>query len=113
MIEASPLFLLLFCVLGTFLWRIIGVTIASHINPNGNLFQWFNCVAYALLSGLITRVILIPVGTLENTAQIDRVLPIILGFFVFFFFNRNIFAATITSFFIFLLIAVFRHTNIL
>jgi branched-subunit amino acid transport protein len=111
MLKASPYFLLIFCILGTFLWRVIGAFIANQINPDGHLFQWFSCVAYALLSGLITRLIILPVGTLESVAQIDRILPILIGFIVFFFWKRNIFAATITSFSIFLIIAMFRYSN--
>ena len=111
MLESSPYFLLISCILGTLLWRIIGVIIANHINADGNLFQWFSCVAYALLSGLITRLIVLPVGTLEGVAQIDRIVPLIIGFIVFFFYKRNIFAATITSFIIFLIITIMRHSN--
>ena len=113
MFETNASIVLLFCILGTFLWRALGVTIASRIDANGALFQWFNCVAYALLSGLITRVIIWPGGSLENTTQIDRISSILIGLVVFFLLKRNIFAGTIVSFTIFLIINLIRHKGII
>ena len=80
----EPSIVLVLCILGTFIWRAFGVAVASRIDISSDLFQWFNCVAYAMLAGLITRVILIPAGALAGTPDIDRILAISLGFIVFF-----------------------------
>ena len=113
MIEVTPWIILSFCIVGTFFWRAVGVSIASYINPNGALFQWFSCVAYALLSGLITRVILLPSGVLENTLLLDRILPMLGGFIIFFTLNRNVLASTIAAFILFLITAALRHLELI
>ena len=113
MIDINPWYILLLCTAGTFFWRAAGVVLSSHINPEGAFFQWLNCVAYALLSGLIARVIILPSGQLENTILPDRLFPIIAGFFVFFLFNKNIIAATMVTFFSFLIIQYCRHSSLL
>ena len=45
--------LLILVSLSTYIWRASGVVIAARINPDGALSQWFNCVAYGMLAGLI------------------------------------------------------------
>jgi branched-subunit amino acid transport protein len=105
----EPSIVLVLCILGTFIWRAFGVAVASRIDISSDLFQWFNCVAYAMLAGLITRVVLIPAGALAGTPDIDRILAILIGFAAFFFFNRNIFYGTGTAFFAFLCATAARH----
>ena len=112
MSDLNPWYILLLCTAGTFFWRAAGVILSSHINPEGTFFQWLNCVAYALLSGLITRVIILPSGQLENTLLADRLFPVIAGFVVFFLCNKNIIAATLVSFLFFLTIQYYRHSSL-
>ena len=100
--DLEPSIVLAFCILGTFIWRAIGVTIANHIDITSELFQWFNCVAYAMLAGLISRIILIPSGTLATTPNFDRVTAMIIGFVIYILLKRNIFWGTIIAFFVFL-----------
>lgn len=100
--DLEPSIVLTFCVFGTFIWRLLGVAIANHIDIKSELFKWFNCVAYAMLAGLIARIILIPSGTLATTPMFDRVAALIIGFIVFLLLKRNIFWATMVAFFVFL-----------
>ncbi len=60
------------CGLGTYLWRGLGVALSARIRPESELFAWIGCVAYAMLAGLISRVILMPSGSLEETALWQR-----------------------------------------
>ena len=113
MIVSDPWVVLILCILGTFAWRAMGVTVANHIDISGDLFQWFNCVAYAMLSGLITRVILMPSGTLAQTPDVDRIASISAGFIVFFMCKRNIFAGTGSAFVTFLGFAAARNYGLL
>jgi len=111
MIEQTPWLVLICCILATFFWRALGVAVASHIDANGPVFQWFSCVAYAMLAGLITRILLLPVGTLEQTPTFDRVVAMVSGFVVFIIFKRNVVAATVTAFMVFLALAALRQTG--
>ncbi len=84
-------------ILGTYVWRLAGVFFAQKIDPDGQVFIWLGCVAYALLAGLMSRVLVFPVGLLADTSILARLLPMAAGFFVFFLFGRSFFAATIVA----------------
>ncbi len=113
MIEQSHWIILSLCIGATFIWRLMGAAVANRINPNGPLFEWFSCVAYAMLAGLITRILVIPVGTLEQTNTLDRGIAMAIGFALFFTFKRNVFIGTIAAFIVFLAAAYMRETGIL
>lgn len=58
----------------TYAPRALGVALAGRIDPNGLVFRWTGCVAYALLAGLVARMILLPVGPLLETGFDTRVI---------------------------------------
>ncbi len=113
MTFSDPWVVLALCIAGTFVWRAFGVAVASRIDISGALFQWFNCVAYAMLAGLITRVILIPSGTLAETPDLDRIGAMVIGLIVFFMARRNIFAGTGVAFIVFLSLSAARYFSVL
>jgi branched-subunit amino acid transport protein len=51
----------------TYGWRAAGVALSGRINPHSALMRWAAAVAYALLAGLITRLIVAPQGALGET----------------------------------------------
>ena len=108
MTNVEPSIVLTLCIAGTFMWRALGVAVANHIDISSDLFEWFNCVAYAMLAGLISRIILIPSGTLETTLLFDRVVAMAIGLVVFVILKRNIFWGTFTAFLIFLSLTALR-----
>ncbi|MEI8395266.1 MAG: AzlD domain-containing protein [Rhodospirillaceae bacterium] len=67
MVEGSVWPLLLVATLVTYSWRALGVLVAGRIDPDGPVFEWVGCVAYALLAGLTVRMILLPIGALRGT----------------------------------------------
>ena len=101
--------LLILVSLSTYIWRASGVVIAARINPDGALSQWFNCVAYGMLAGLISRIMLMPIGILGETPLLDRLGALAAGFTVFFIFKRNMLPATIGATALFLGLTTLRH----
>jgi branched-subunit amino acid transport protein len=95
--------------LATYIWRAGGVVIAARIDPNGPLAQWFSCVAYGMLAGLISRIMLMPIGILGETPLLDRLGALAAGFTVFFIFKRNMLPATIGATALFLGLTTLRH----
>jgi branched-subunit amino acid transport protein len=73
----------------TYAWRALGVALSGRIDPEGPLFAWVACVAYALLAGLIARMILLPRGELAGTAALDRLAAAALALAVFFLLTRR------------------------
>jgi len=56
------------CGLGTYLWRGIGLLISGRVRVDSEFFVWAGCVAYAMIAGLTMRIMLLPGGTLAQTA---------------------------------------------
>ena len=91
MSEQDSLWLLVAgAILATYLWRFLGTLFSRRINPDGALFQWVTCVSYAMLAGLISRMVLIPVGTLVAVPLWIRVIGIVVGLAVFFLARRMV-----------------------
>jgi len=85
-------FLVLGAIAATYFWRFLGVLFSRRINPEGAVFQWVTCVSYAMLAGLISRMVLIPVGVLVDVPLWIRVTGIVVGLLVFFFARRMVLA---------------------
>ena len=84
-------------IIATYIWRFIGVLLSSRIDPDGAVFEWVGCVAYAMLAGLMARVMFYPVGLLEQTTFLSRAVALGPGFLVFFLSKRNFFAGTMAA----------------
>ena len=64
--------LLAACGLATYLWRGPGVPMSASIDPRGEAFTWISCVAYAIIAGLVSRMLLLPTGALAETTLAER-----------------------------------------
>jgi branched-subunit amino acid transport protein len=73
----------------TYAWRGLGVVLSGRIDPDGPLFAWTACVAYALLAALIARMILLPRGDLAGTADLDRLIAAGVALVSFFWLTRR------------------------
>jgi branched-subunit amino acid transport protein len=60
------------CGAGSFVWRGVGVWVADRINVRSEWFRWDSCVAFAMIAGLVSRVVLLPVGELAHTTLARR-----------------------------------------
>jgi branched-subunit amino acid transport protein len=79
------------CTLGTYTCRGLGVLLAGRINLAGDLFRWVTCVAYAMIAGLIARIIVIPTGPLAVSLFEHRLLACLIGLAVYRWSGRNLF----------------------
>jgi branched-subunit amino acid transport protein len=64
--------LLAVCSLATYLWRGSGVLLSAGIDPRGEAFTWIACVAYAIIAGVVARMLLMPTGVLAETTLLER-----------------------------------------
>ena len=89
--EISDLWwLVIGAILATYIWRFFGALFSKRIDPDGAAFQWITCVSYAMLAGLISRMILMPVGQLENVPLWIRLVGVIVGIGVFFIAKKQV-----------------------
>lgn len=66
--------LLAVCGLATYLWRGPGVLLSAGIDPRGEAFTWISCVAYAIIAGVVSRMLVLPTGALAETTALERAL---------------------------------------
>lgn len=64
--------LLALCSLATYLWRGSGVLLSAGIDPRGEAFTWVACVAYAIIAGVVSRMLLMPTGILAEATPLER-----------------------------------------
>lgn len=83
--------LVLACAAGTYLWRGLGVLLSGRIQVDSELFKWVACVAYAMVAGLIVRIIVMPAGMLAQSMLTDRLLACALALLAFYTCRRNLF----------------------
>ena len=88
--DLGPWTILIFAIFGTYIWRALGVLLGARIDTEGVLFRWVSSVSYAILAGLIARMITIPIGSLAASPIEHRLIPLILAFLVYFLFKRNL-----------------------
>jgi branched-subunit amino acid transport protein len=66
--------LLAACGVATYLWRGPGVLLATDIDPASRGFTWIACVAYAIIAGLVSRMLVMPTGELAEVSVLERVI---------------------------------------
>jgi branched-subunit amino acid transport protein len=57
----------------TYAWRAFGVAIGGRLDPDGRIFAWLGCVAYAVLAALILRLVVFPAGSLAQLSPSLRI----------------------------------------
>jgi branched-subunit amino acid transport protein len=89
--------LVLASVAATYVWRGLGVVFSGRIRVESELFNWVTCVAYAMIAGLIMRIIVMPTGSLAQSFLTDRLLACALALVAFYASRRNLFIGVITG----------------
>jgi branched-subunit amino acid transport protein len=79
------------CIVGTYLWRGVGVLLSGRISVNGEVFKWIACVAYAMVAGLVSRIVIMPTGMLAtDTALAERLIACGIALAAYYLSRRNI-----------------------
>ncbi|MEM7653196.1 MAG: AzlD domain-containing protein [Pseudomonadota bacterium] len=86
----DPLILVFGAAAGTYLWRFLGVAISGRLDSDSAWFRWIACVAYAMLAGLIARMVVLPVGPLEATSLFERLAGVAVAIAIYFLGRRNL-----------------------
>ena len=66
--------LILACALATYARRGLGMLISGRVRMDSEFFVWAGCVAYAMIAGLVVRILLLPTGTLAQTPLPERLI---------------------------------------
>ncbi|HET7598493.1 MAG TPA: AzlD domain-containing protein [Burkholderiales bacterium] len=84
-------------IAATYLWRGLGVLLSGRMRIDSALFNWVTCIAYAMIAGLIARVIVMPTGLLGETLLVQRLIACALALGAFYASRRNLFVGVITG----------------
>ncbi len=85
------------CAAATFIWRLLGVVVVKKINPDGALFEWVTCVSYAMVAGLIFRMIIMPESRLAEVSLLVRCAAVAIAFAAYFGFRRMLLAGVLAG----------------
>jgi branched-subunit amino acid transport protein len=83
--------------IATYFWRAFGVAVGGRIDPNGRAFEWFACVAFAVLAALILRLILFPAGGLGELPSGVRLGAAALAAGIYFLSRKNLLLGCVTG----------------
>jgi branched-subunit amino acid transport protein len=86
------------CGLATYAWRGLGMLVAGRVHMDGEFFVWAGCVAYAMIAGLVVRILLLPTGTLAATPLPERLVACAIALAAYFVFRRNLLVGIATGF---------------
>ena len=96
----------------TYSWRALGVLMARRIDTHMAIFEWFGCVTYALVGGLMVKAIFFSSGALAAVPLTDRGLAFAAGVAVFLATKRSVVAGFVTGIMVFAGLAVVRGGRI-
>lgn len=92
-----PYFVVVAGGLVTYGIRVFGVALAGRISADSQVFQWVGCIAYGLLAALIARMILMPVGVLQEAPLLFRIAGTAAALAAFLLVRRSVFAGCIAG----------------
>ena len=95
--DAELLFLVAGAGLGTYLCRALGVLLSGRIDADSELFRWVACVAYAMIAGLVSRILIMPTGILAETAFAGRFAACLLALAAYKWSRHNLLVAVATG----------------
>lgn len=89
--------ILLGCAAATFVWRGAGVLLVRRIDAGGAIFKWVTCVSYAMLAGLIFRMLILPERELAGVPLWVRCTAIAIAFGAYFMAGQRLVAGVLAG----------------
>jgi branched-subunit amino acid transport protein len=82
---------------GTFVWRALGVVVTRRIDAGGALFRWVTCVSYAMVAGLIFRMLVMPESELASVSLAIRIGAVAIAFGAYYLFKQRLVAGVLAG----------------
>lgn len=83
------------CGAATFAWRGLGVLVVRRIDPDGAFFKWVACVSYAMVAGLIFRMLVMPESDLAGVPLPVRLGSVAIAFAAYYLLGRRLVAGVL------------------
>lgn len=104
--------IVLLCGAASYVWRALAVFIGGRVSPESEAFKLFSCIAYAMVAGLISRMVILPEGLLAEAPLSFRLIGVGAAVAVFFGLKRNLAAGVLSGVTVFALLIVFAGTPV-
>ena len=82
--------LVIAATVGTYAWRGVGVLLSGRIRVESEVFKWVAAVAYAMIAGLVSRILVLPSGMLAETHLVERLAACALALIAYRLARRNL-----------------------
>ena len=69
----------------------------KQIDPHGAIFEWVTCISYAMVAGLIFRMIIMPESELADVPLLIRCAALAIAFATYFIFRRMLLAGVLAG----------------
>ncbi|MDF1793835.1 MAG: AzlD domain-containing protein [Thalassobaculaceae bacterium] len=77
-------------IAATAFWRGLGVFLAQRLDTKGAVFRWFSFASFAVLAGLLARLLILPSGELATVGLEVRLGAAVIGVAAFYLSRRNL-----------------------
>ena len=85
------------CGAATFAWRGLDVVVVRRIDPKGSFFKWVTCVSYAMVAGLIFRMLMMPESGLAEIGLGQRLAALAIAFGAYYLAGRRLVAGVVSG----------------
>ena len=86
--NISPWWAIIVAIIGTAMWRLLGVMLYRHINKDGAIMRLINMLAYSLLGAVMMLLMINPSGILASSHIEHRMLGLIVGIMLLIFMKK-------------------------
>lgn len=76
-------------------WRWAGVRLSRDLDVDSEIFRWVRAVSTALVGGLVARMVIFPLGQLENVPLSIRIAAFVSGLVIYLFGGRILAAGVV------------------
>lgn len=89
-LTSTPVLIITLAAIASYASRGLGALLSGRISPDSAVVDWITCVTYALMAGMVVRMIALPIGALTTTPDWMRLVSTVIGLAVFFTSRRNV-----------------------
>ncbi|MBF0250882.1 MAG: AzlD domain-containing protein [Alphaproteobacteria bacterium] len=89
-IPYTPVLAITLAAVASYLPRALGAFLSGRIAASSGVIEWITCVTYALMAGLVARMILMPIGSLAATPDWMRTAAAAIALAAFLAFRKSI-----------------------
>jgi len=89
-LTSLPVLIITLAAIATYASRGLGAMLSGRISPDSAIVDWITCVTYALMAGMVVRMLALPIGALTTTPDWMRLVSTAVGLAAFFITRRNV-----------------------